>query len=278
MGLRFIGVVKTGTKGFPLGALSVLPLEERGEHVSYVHTTADGVTDMMAVLWVDRERRYFISLASTTLPGTPFDRVRWRQVGDDAERVVLTVAQPQVVETYDQCSAQIDRHNRCRQDDLQLEHKLIRHDWLMRVNLSLLGMCVVDTWMLYSGAHGTAAELTQNQFYEDLAAEQIDNTFNTVGLRARGAPAVDSADRGVPPLRFGVGIHLTPTLKRRTGESTHDGDQRAQRTCRGCKRRRTSYVCSGCRETKGGEVYFCGPKTGRPCFDQHMREVHHLDI
>jgi len=50
MGLRFIGVVKTGTKGFPMGAMSVLPLEERGEHVSYVHTTADGVTDMMAVL------------------------------------------------------------------------------------------------------------------------------------------------------------------------------------------------------------------------------------
>jgi len=44
--------------------------------------------------------------------------------------------------------------------------------------------------VLYLGAHGTAAELTQNQFYEDLAAELIDNTFNTVGLWARGTPAV----------------------------------------------------------------------------------------
>jgi len=162
MGLRFIGVVKTGTKGFLMGALSVLPLGERGEHVSYVHTTADGVTDMMAVLWVGRELSYFISSTSTNLPETPYDRVRWRQVGDDAERVVLTVTQPQVVETYFQCCAQIDRHNRWRQDDLQLEHKLITHDWSMRVNLSLLGMCVVDEWMLYSGAHGTSAELTQN--------------------------------------------------------------------------------------------------------------------
>jgi len=87
------------------------------------------------------------------------------------------------------------------------------------VNVSLLGICVVDAWILHSGAHGTAAELTQNQFYEDLAAELIDNTFDTVGLRARGAPVVDSADRGVPPLCFGVGIHLNPTLKRRTGSS-----------------------------------------------------------
>jgi len=260
MGLRFIGVVKTGTKGFPMGALSVRPLEERVQRVSYVHTKADGVTDTMSVLWVDRERRYFISSASTNEPGTPYDLVRWRQVGDDAKRVVLTVAQPQVVETYYQCCAQIDSHNRCRQDDLQLEHKLITHDWSMRVNLSLLGMCVVDAWMLYSGAHGTAAELTQNQFYEDLAAELIDDALNTVGLRARGAPAVDSADRGVPPLRFGVGMHLNPTLKRLTGQSAHDGDQRAQRTCLGCKRGRTSYVCSGCRETKGIEVYFVVPR------------------
>jgi len=109
---------------------------------------------------VDRERRSFIFSASTTIPGTPYDRVRWRQVVDDAERVVLTVAQPQVVETYYQCCAQIDRHNRSRQDDLQLEHKLITHDWSISVNLSLFDMCVFDAWMLYSGAHGTAAELT----------------------------------------------------------------------------------------------------------------------
>jgi len=92
MGLRFIGVVKIGTEGFLFGALSVLPLEERGEHVIYVHAPADGVTDTMAVLWVDWERRYFISSASSTLPGTPYNRVRRRQVGDDAERVVLTAA------------------------------------------------------------------------------------------------------------------------------------------------------------------------------------------
>jgi len=105
MGLRFIGVVKTGTNGLPIGALSVLPLKERGEHVSYVHTTANGVTDIMAVLWVDRKRRYFISSASTTLPRTPYDRVRWWQVGEDSERAVLTVAQMQVVEIDYQCCA-----------------------------------------------------------------------------------------------------------------------------------------------------------------------------
>ena len=135
MGLRFIGVVKAATRGYPVSTLSTLPLEDRSEHVAYVHKTADGVVDMVALLWVDRDRRYCISTASTTIPGAPYERIRWRQVGAHAQRVVLTIPQPQVVETYFECCAQVDRHNRCRQDDLRLENKLFTHDWSMRVNL-----------------------------------------------------------------------------------------------------------------------------------------------
>jgi len=141
MGLRFIGVVKTATRGFPMGPMTATPLRERGEHMSYTHMKADGVTDLMAVLWVDRERRYFIASMSTTLPGTFYDRLRWRQGEDTVARVALTVPQPQEAEAYYRCCSQNDRHNRCRQDDLRLEHKLVTHDWSMRVKMSLLGMC-----------------------------------------------------------------------------------------------------------------------------------------
>jgi len=61
-----------------------------------------------------------------------------------------------VLETNYQCCAQIERYNRCRHDDLRLEHKLLTHDWSMLVNFVLLGMCVVDEWLLYAGAHGPA--------------------------------------------------------------------------------------------------------------------------
>jgi len=30
----------------------------------------------MALMWGDRERRYFISSTSTSMPGEPYDRVR----------------------------------------------------------------------------------------------------------------------------------------------------------------------------------------------------------
>eukprot|EP00170_Pyropia_yezoensis_P000630 contig_2981_g631 len=182
MGLRFVGVVKTATRGYPMGALSAIPLQSRGQHVSFSHVNADNVTDLMAVLWVDRERR---------------------------------------------------------QDDLQLERKYITHDWSMRVNLTLLAICIVDAWMLYTGARVAAGELTQAEFYEDLAAQLIENTFDGSGYRSRAAPADVPREDVAGPARYGVGVHLVPTLKRKGGDA-----RLAQRDCRVCKQNRSTSVCS----------------------------------
>ena len=51
--------------------------------------------------------------------------MRWHQVGDYTERVLLAVPQPLVVETYYQCCLTIDGHNRCRQDDVRLENNIV---------------------------------------------------------------------------------------------------------------------------------------------------------
>jgi len=194
----------------------------------------------MALMWVDRERWFFISSTSTSIPGKPYDRMRWRQMEENAERVVLSFKLPQVAQANYECCAQIDKHNSCRQSDLSLDHKLATHDWSMRVNLSLLVVCIVDSWLLCSGARGATAILTQKQFYEDLAAQLIGNMFDTVGVRARATSAAEPVgDVGAPP-RYGVGIHVTPTRKRRTGASAADGEHRAQRTCRVCKRHKSS--------------------------------------
>jgi hypothetical protein len=68
-----------------------------------------------------------------------------------------------------------------------LERKYVTHDWSMRVNLSLLDMCIVDAWLLHSAPRSAARTMLQHQFYEQLALELIDNTFDYVGLRRRGA-------------------------------------------------------------------------------------------
>jgi hypothetical protein len=110
---------------------------------------------MLAFCWMDRYRHYFILSALSLQPGRAYTRHCWRQVSDElnavTERVELEILQPQATELYYDACGMIDWHNRCPQDDLMLEQKIIgMTDWWMRVNTSLLGVCIVDTWYAYS--------------------------------------------------------------------------------------------------------------------------------
>jgi hypothetical protein len=62
----------------------------------------------------------------------------------------------------------IARHNRCRQDDLQLEHKVKSLTWWKRVNLSVVGMCVVDAYLVFKSVAPNES-ITQRDFYIELA-------------------------------------------------------------------------------------------------------------
>ena len=73
----------------------------------------------------------------------------------------IEVEKPKVVEKYYATCAAIDQHNRCRQDDLQLERKIRVRDWDKRVNMGILGICVVDAWKLYKAGMGFQNGLRQ---------------------------------------------------------------------------------------------------------------------
>ena len=91
----------------------------------------------MAFVWVDRDRRYFVSTASTLKDGKSYNRVRWRQSelstedgadidpneqnNTEAERQELTVPQPEACEIYYATCGIIDQHNHHRQDTLPLK-------------------------------------------------------------------------------------------------------------------------------------------------------------
>jgi hypothetical protein len=66
----------------------------------------------------------------------------------------LNVPQPEAAQYYYNACGQIDRHNRCRQDDLKLETKIDTMDWSMRVNMTVLCICIVETWLIYKGCLG----------------------------------------------------------------------------------------------------------------------------
>jgi hypothetical protein len=175
--------VKTATRKYSIQLMKAKTIAKRGEWMSFTHDNANGEVGVMALVWADRERRYFISTASSAAAGASYETVRWRQVPDGPQRQTLTVEQTKVAEIYYSACAQIDKHNRCRQADLGLERAYVTHDWSMRTNFSLLGMLVVDTWLLYTGARGRVRTMVQSEFYEALALDLIDNNFEQVGLR-----------------------------------------------------------------------------------------------
>ena len=154
IGLRFIGVVKNSTTRFPMQYLGEKELIERGDIYGLVSKDEEtGETDMMAFVWMDRERRYFVSSTSSLQMGAPYERKRWRQVdmspNAEPEQVDLQINQPKACETYYSVCGKVDHHNRHRQDSLCVERKLVTDDWSKRVNLSILSMIIVDTWLIY---------------------------------------------------------------------------------------------------------------------------------
>jgi len=271
VGLRLIGVVKTAQRRFPMASLATREFRARGSWVLMVHTDTSGAPDLMASMWADRNRRFFVATAGSARPGAPCEQLRWRQLDGGAERIAVPVPQPEVAEIFYGCCARIDRHNRCRQDDLRLEHKLGTHEWSQRVNISLLGVCIVDAWLLHSGARGPAS-LKQAAFYEDLASGLIDNTFDSTGARPRAATGDTNP---TPPLGYGLGVHLTPTTKRRHPSAGGAGVFLAQRRCCVCSTQTSTLVCSECRQPDSGrEMFVCGAKTGRNFFASHVLSAH----
>ena len=297
VGLRFIGVVKSATQRFPKQHLHAIELHTRGESKGLYSLDNTGHPSLLSFVWMDRKRRYFICSTSSLAPGVPYTRQRWQQVSHipnvPPELVEIAVHQPKAAEVYYNTCAVIDRHNQCQQDNLMLEKKLKTKEWSLCVNMSLLAIIIVDTWLVYSGCRRYADDdecaEAQKDFYSCLAEELIDNQFDTVttcrSLFASAAQkaALDAALQqnlvatdGLP--QSGTSIHLTPTKKKR---KLCDGTRTnflKQGRCLVCSLK-TTYLCSACNDNSEieNEPWLCGTKRGKLCFLQHY-DNHHSTI
>jgi hypothetical protein len=278
-------VVKTATKRFPLKHLSGLELRDRGDCVGLVSKGIDGQPSLLAFVWMDRNRRYFIATGSCLQAGKTYSRNRWRQEDEEQDappnRVELFVPQPEAAEVYYSTCGLIDQHNRSRQDTLMLERKVKTHDWAKRVNMSLFAMIVVDTYLVYS--QSTESEKTQKDFYNDLAEDLIDNNFDGAAAGGRRSsrentlvlvgpnPAVSRTT--VAP-RSGIDAHLN---QQRGRERAKTKLLTVQGNCRMCSKR-TTHTCSECKDDDAKindpEPWICNTKKGSMCFATHLRDVH----
>ena len=190
-GLRFIGVVKTAVKQFPMSHLAnVQLLGSKGDRHGLLSLDKETGTQLCAFVWLDRERRYFIATTSSLAEGSP---VVWHQycqiaiveTNKEPEKQEVVIAQPKAAEEYYAANDKIDQHNRFWQDDLMMERKLRTMDWDVQVNQTLLGMCMVDSYLLAQGCWDRKVEL--RDFYTSLAEQLINNEYGRMRLQGQGS-------------------------------------------------------------------------------------------
>ena len=286
VGLRFIGVIKTSTWQYPLAYLNGLELNQRGDHRALLSKDDEGNVEALAVMWVDRERRFFVSNAQSIEQAEPIYRTRWRYVDTtanaDPERLEIAIEQPDIVKCYYETCSQIDRHNKIRQDELELERKIGAHDWSKRVNTTIFAMIIVDTMNFHQACvHPNEIDGCPDDFISYLSEEMIDNTLDEVGTRGRRGlqPGVvrNNLRRAAPT----CSPHLSPCKdkrRRRTGALTN---YTKQGYCKGCGMK-TTHVCSECEKIRldnpdGGhkQAFFCHyHRTRKNCFERHIMEEH----
>ena len=281
VGLRFIGVIKTATKQFPMAYLSSREVIERGNNSALYTKNEDGGIELLAVMWVDRERRYFVSNTETMEGVEPIFRIRWRQVDStlnaEPERQELTLEQPSLVKCYYDVCSSIDRHNKQRQDDLELERSVNTKDWWKRVSLTIFGMILVDTCNFHQACvHPSDIDKNPDTFWTGLAEEMVDNKLDGRSLRTRRTDVAASDSWSC----INIATHLTPTTERKRKKNGELTNYTLQGNCRIC-RKKTSYVCSACEiqrkdnpNIRRQKPWFCHKKHRRSCFSQHLEKMH----
>ena len=126
------------------------------------------------------------------------------------------------------------------------------NNWSKRVNQSILGMIVVDTFLCYNQLVDESEK--EGDFYLIFSEELIDNKYDSIQLRPRNGtaeqtPILDAIAKDGRP-RSGICIHLTPTKRKRKGSNTslHQG------RCKICKVK-SSHECSVCVDKNDGLDY-----------------------
>lgn len=132
--LRFIGDVKTAMKRYMMTYLGSKTMIGRGNWHRMVQKSSESGIEIGAVLWVDSERRYFVTKTGTTLPGHSIFSGRWRRVVNVSKKSKTETNILEVMEQYCGASSRINRCNRCHQDDLKLEKNFQVKETSLRVS------------------------------------------------------------------------------------------------------------------------------------------------
>jgi hypothetical protein len=137
----------------------------------------DGV-ELLVFVCCDCDCHYFISTCSNIAGGNPI-RCTWLQqlqpieTDKPPEQVEIKMNCLQAAALYYTAFGKIDQHNRCQQSGLDLEKKIQTKSQHKRVNLSIFGMIVVDSYLLHQEC--TGGHYSQHGIHQLLIKDLLEN-------------------------------------------------------------------------------------------------------
>ena len=225
--------------------------------------------NIMAHAWGDKVRKCFVSTHSTTLPGKPSNKRRWREMLDEdevgqTEVYNKTVKRKKVVESYFDAASIIDINNHMRQGGLALETAWRTQSWASLVVATVLGIVETDAYLLYKKFHPGGTRLSHSDFTEAVAKGLL--LQNSVGIQATHA-RVETENAALP--HNILPLSSLPMYNKNSEQCT---GIYASRLCSICRNPCKNY-CKVCSDTaKNQIVSLCGLKSkqGSTCLVKHI--------
>lgn len=86
-GMRFTGMVKSAVKDFLTYFLASKELTRRGDNIPMMYINEYSGKSLMAILWMNRERRLDVSSGHKINEGAPICREQWRAVNSQNTKI-----------------------------------------------------------------------------------------------------------------------------------------------------------------------------------------------
>lgn len=204
-GLFFMGMVKTASKEYPKAYFRQYEAEGnnggpplRGSHKLLV----SGEPPFYALSWFDRKAKHIITNVGTTNDAEPSRRKRHKVVNKRGIHVTKVwekvVSRPDMIKLFFDHFSDIDVHDHRRQGSLAFEREWYTHSWYVRIFSTVLGVCVVDAYLLYKYDMKDAVDepVSFKEFIGALAYELIFNTFLEHRLSRNAGNGRDEGESG----------------------------------------------------------------------------------
>jgi hypothetical protein len=288
-GLRFRGVLKQASKSYPKKFLqdwySKKPL--RGDHkVLETEVIVNSKRETVhAIGWADQTLKLVVSAhTSTTVKGPDIKKERNRILEDNNgipyknEKYHKLIPAPQIMSDLFNALNIIDIGDQNRQGTLALEDALKTHEWWFRLFITILGICIVDAYYIYSFEYkkihfdDETHMRTILEFAERLSFQLITYT-NAAEAPSRRRPLSNS---GLPSLSHTLASLRNSPFYQRNEKVRDDPKYSITRNCSICRQHRANFYCIECSIGLNTDnpihVCLCNPggKRKSSCLSDHI--------